>query len=148
MEALVASLIAAMSGAGVYLILRRRTFAIVLGTALLSYSINLFLVTTGRLAVNKPPLLSNLVPGQDGFTDPLPQALVLTAIVIGFGITAVMLMMALGSFIEGGDDHVNMPPADRLGPRHPGPDGVRSLRPPLPPEAARPPSDGQGGRQS
>ena len=107
MEALVASLIAAMSGAGVYLILRRRTFAIVLGTALLSYSINLFLVTTGRLAVNKPPLLSNLVPGQDGFTDPLPQALVLTAIVIAFAMTAVAVVVAMRNHADLRSDHVD-----------------------------------------
>lgn len=116
MEFLVASLIGTLSAAGVYLILRRRSFALVLGTTLLSYAINVFLFATGRLAVNQPPLLGDLVPMQPGYTDPLPQALVLTAIVISFGMTAVTVMMALGSFIEGGDDLVDMPEEDRLGP--------------------------------
>ncbi len=116
MELLVASLIGTLSAAGVYLILRRRSFAVVLGTAMLSYAINLFLVSTGRLAVNMPPLLGGQVPGQAGYTDPLPQALVLTAIVIGFGMSAVTLMMALGAFVAGGDDRIDLPPADREGP--------------------------------
>src|SRR5690606_22438287 len=99
MELLVASLIGTLSAAGVYLILRRRSFAVVLGTAMLSYAINLFLVSTGRLAVSMPPLLGGQVPGQAGYTDPRPQALVLTAFVIGFGMSAVTLMMALGAFV-------------------------------------------------
>lgn len=122
MEFLVASLIGTLSAAGVYLILRRRSFALVLGTTLLSYAINVFLFATGRLVVNQPPLLGDLVPMQAGYTDPLPQALVLTAIVISFGMTAVTVMMALGAYIEGGDDLVDMPDEDRLGPsEHPTP---------------------------
>lgn len=116
MEILVASFIGALSAAGVYLILRRRSFAVVLGTTLLSYAINVFLFSTGRLIVNAPPLLGGQVAGQQVYTDPLPQALVLTAIVISFGMTAVVVMMALGAFIEGGDDRVDMPASDRLGP--------------------------------
>lgn len=115
MELLVASAIGAMTAAGVFLILRLRTFAVVLGMAMLSYAINAFLFITGRLTVNLPPILHG--HGHDAhYTDPLPQALVLTAIVISFGMTAVVVMMALGAFIEGGDDRIDMPDDDRIMP--------------------------------
>lgn len=112
MEILVASAIGAMTAAGVYLILRLRSFAVVLGMTMLSYAINVFLFTTGRLVVNAPPILDKYAENAV-YTDPLPQALVLTAIVISFGMTAVVVMMALGAFIEGGDDFIDMPDADR-----------------------------------
>lgn len=116
MEALVASLIGALVAAAVYLMLRRRTFALVLGSTMMTYAVNLFLVSTGRLVVNMPPVLGGHVPGQSDYTDPLPQALVLTAIVISFGMTAVTVMMAIGAFVEAGNDRVDMPRADRFGP--------------------------------
>ena len=117
MELLVATAIGAITAAGVYLILRLRTFAVVLGMTMLTYAINAFLFVTGRLVVNMAPILSshdNISPAD--YTDPLPQALVLTAIVISFGMTAVVVMMSLGAFIEGGDDRVNMPESDRIMP--------------------------------
>ena len=110
MEALLASAIGVMTAAGIYLILRLRSFAVVLGTTMLSYAINLFLFSTGRLVVNAPPVLRE---GAGAYTDPLPQALVLTAIVISFGMTAVTVMMALGAYLAGGDDRIDMPRADR-----------------------------------
>lgn len=114
MELLVATAIGACTAAGVYLILRLRTFAVVLGMTMLTYAINAFLFITGRLVVNMPPILVH--HGEASYTDPLPQALVLTAIVISFGMTAVVVMMALGAFIEGGDDRINMPQNDRIMP--------------------------------
>jgi multicomponent K+:H+ antiporter subunit C len=111
MELLVSSAIGVLTAAGVYLILRLRTFAVVLGMTMLSYAINVFLFATGRLIVDAPPILQE---GVTVYTDPLPQALVLTAIVISFGMTAVVVMMALGAFLEGGDDRVDMPRSDRL----------------------------------
>ncbi|WP_374633175.1 Na+/H+ antiporter subunit C [Paracoccus sp. (in: a-proteobacteria)] len=113
MELLVSSAIGVLTAAGVYLILRLRTFAVVLGMTMLSYAINVFLFATGRLIVDAPPILQE---GVEIYTDPVPQALVLTAIVISFGMTAVVVMMALGAFLEGGDDRVDMPRADRLPP--------------------------------
>ncbi len=115
MEILVATAIGAMMAAAIYLILRLHTFAVILGMTMLTYAINAFLFATGRLVVNAPPILR----GHDAinpadYTDPLPQALVLTAIVISFGMTAVVVMMSLGAFIEGGDDRIDMPPKDRL----------------------------------
>ena len=108
MEALVAIAIGAMSASGIYLVLRLRTFPVVIGMTMMSYAINLFLVATGRLAVNKPPILQNHgAPDFSAYTDPLPQALTLTAIVISFGMTAVIVMMSLGARFEGGDDRVD-----------------------------------------
>ncbi len=72
MELLVASAVAVMSAVGVYLILRARTFPVVLGTAMLSYAVNVFLFATGRLVVNRAPILADAA---QGYTDPLPQAL-------------------------------------------------------------------------
>lgn len=106
MELVVASAIGILTAGGVYLILRLRAFPIILGLALLSYAVNVFIFTSGRLAVNLPPILSK---AKDvAYTDPLPQALVLTAIVISFGMTAVLVMIALGSFLENGTDRVDI----------------------------------------
>jgi len=104
MEALLASLIGALTAAGVYLALRGRTFPVVLGLTLLSYAVNLFLFAMGRLAIGQPPVIDTGLPG---YADPLPQALVLTAIVIGFAMTAFVIMLALKARAELGDDHVD-----------------------------------------
>ncbi|MDD8023739.1 MAG: Na+/H+ antiporter subunit C [Paracoccaceae bacterium] len=108
MEALVASAIGIMTAAGIYLILRLRTFPVVLGMAMLSYAVNIFLFATGRLAVNMPPILEHAGVNTPGYTDPMPQALVLTAIVISFGMTAVVVMLSLGAFIEAGNDRIDL----------------------------------------
>ena len=82
MELLVASAVGLMTAAGVYLILRRAAFPVILGLAMLSYAVNVFIFASGRLAIGLPPML---LKGGHGYTDPLTQALVLTAIVISFG---------------------------------------------------------------
>lgn len=104
MEFLLSSAIGLLTAAGVYLVLRARTYPVVLGLAMLSYATNLFLFATGRLVLDRPPVISALA---NGYTDPLPQALVLTAIVISFGMTAVIVVMALRSYLENGSDHVD-----------------------------------------
>lgn len=106
MEILVASAIGILTAAGIYMILRLRTFPVIIGTSLLSYAVNVFLFASGRLAVNAPPVLRD---GIDVYADPLPQALVLTAIVISFGMTAVVVIMAVGSYLSADDDMVNDP---------------------------------------
>jgi multicomponent K+:H+ antiporter subunit C len=90
-----------------------RTFPVILGISLLTYAVNVFLFASGRLAVGAPPILQK---GVDGivYTDPLPQALVLTAIVISFGMTAVVVMIALGAYLGADDDSVNDDPDDDL----------------------------------
>ena len=103
MELLLALAIGLLSGCGVYLVLRERTFSVILGLSLLSYAVNLFLFASGRLYENAPPIVR---PGAL-LADPLPQALILTAIVIGFGMTAFVLILALRARGELGNDHVD-----------------------------------------
>ena len=104
MEILVASAVGILTAAGIYLILRYRTFPVILGTAFISYAVNVFLFASGRLAVNRPPVLQDDVTL---YTDPLPQALVLTAIVIAFGMTAVVVMIGVGAYLSSQDDHID-----------------------------------------
>ncbi|MGM0583155.1 MAG: Na+/H+ antiporter subunit C [Pseudomonadota bacterium] len=106
MELLVASAVGALTAVGVYLVLRLRTFPVILGMAILSYAVNVFLFATGRLAVNLPPVLRDH-EASGAYTDPLPQALVLTAIVISFGMTAVVVMLALGAYLSSGTDRID-----------------------------------------
>lgn len=104
MEYLVASAIAVLTGTGVYLMLRLRTFPVILGLSLLAYAVNFFLFASGRLMLDAPPLLYVDAPHTDG----LPQALTLTAIVIAFGMTALVVVLALAAFLKSGTDSVNM----------------------------------------
>jgi len=103
MEAVIALSIGLLVACGVYLLLRARTFPVVLGLTLLSYGVNLFLFTMGRLQFGAPPLIGY----SETYADPLPQALVLTAIVIGFGMTAFVVVLALRARYEWGNDHVD-----------------------------------------
>lgn len=118
MEYVVASSVGTLTAAGVYLILRLRAFPVILGMAMLSYAVNVFLFSTGRLAVDLPPVLEKSAAA---YTDPLPQALVLTAIVISFGMTAVLVMIALGAFFENGDDRIDMDAEPEAGDTERGP---------------------------
>ena len=104
MEILIATAIGLMTAAGVYLLLRRHSFPVILGLVFLSYAVNLFLFAMGRLRVDAAPIL---LDGVTRYTDPLPQALVLTAIVISFGMTALIVVLALRSFLETGSDRVD-----------------------------------------
>jgi multicomponent K+:H+ antiporter subunit C len=103
-EYLVAGAIAILTACGVYLSLRGRTFPVVLGLGLLSYAVNLFIVAMGRLWIAVPPLIAE---GADAYADPLPQALVLTAIVIGFAATGLIIAVALALREATGTDHVD-----------------------------------------
>lgn len=104
MEALIALVIGVLTAGGVFLALRAQTFPVVLGLTLLSYAVNLFLFVMGRLAIGMPPIISDAATT---YTDPLPQALVLTAIVISFGMTAFVIVLALKACAELGNDHVD-----------------------------------------
>ncbi len=104
LELLVVSAITMLVAGGIYLALRGRTFQVVLGLTLLSYAVNLFLFAIGRLVVDRPPLYAK---GVAQHADPLPQALVLTAIVITFGMTAMTVILSLRSFLETGSDQVD-----------------------------------------
>lgn len=106
MEMIVASAVGTLTAGGIYLVLRLRAFPVILGLAMLSYAVNVFLFSSGRLMTAAPPVLQKY--GEATYSDPLPQALVLTAIVISFGMTAVLVMIALGSYLESSDDGVNV----------------------------------------
>ena len=108
MELIVALLIGALAGAGVWLLLRPRTFQVVLGLSLLSYAVNLFIFVMGWVRGGLPPFVKPGAPMDLAlFADPLPQALVLTAIVISFATTAVLLVVLLAARGYTGTDHVD-----------------------------------------
>ena len=114
MELLVASAIGILTAGGLYLVMRLRTFPVILGISLLTYAVNVFLFASGRLTVGSAPILQDDVTR---YADPLPQALVLTAIVISFGMTAVVVMIALGAYLGSNDDRVDDPvDAPKTGP--------------------------------
>ncbi len=103
MEFLVATGIGFVTACGIYLLLRGRSFTVVLGLSLLGYAVNVFIFAMGRLWSGAPPILL----GEGPFADPLPQALVLTAIVIGFATTGFVIELALRSRHENGSDQVD-----------------------------------------
>ena len=92
MELLLASAVGILTASGVYLVLRQRTFPVIVGLSLLSYAVNVFLFATGRLIVNQPPILQK---GVTEYTDPLPQAL-------------VIVMIALSAYLSDEDDTVDL----------------------------------------
>jgi len=104
LEALLAIAVGVLTGTGVFLMLRARTFPVLLGLTLLSYAVNLFLFASGRLVVASAPLTDL---GLATYPDPVPQALVLTAIVIGFRMTALLVVLALRALRDTGGDHVD-----------------------------------------
>ncbi len=108
METVLALAIGVVTGSGVWLLLRPRTFQLLVGLLLLSYAVNLFIFSIGGLAIDSEPILVDAVPADlVHYTDPVPQALVLTAIVIGFAMTALLLVVVLASRGMTGTDHVD-----------------------------------------
>ena len=108
MEEVIAIAIGVLAACGVWLVLRPRTFQVIMGLCLLSYGVNLFIFSMGSLFIGKEPMIKDGVT-QDllHYTDPLPQALVLTAIVISFAMTALFLVVLLASRGLTGTDHVD-----------------------------------------
>jgi multicomponent K+:H+ antiporter subunit C len=108
MEVVLALVIGVLGGAGVWLVLRPRSYQVIMGLALLSYAVNLFIFSMGSLLIDRPPIVvAGAPPALDYYTDPIPQSLVLTAIVIGFATTALFLVVLLASRGLSGTDHVN-----------------------------------------
>lgn len=83
--------------AAVYLILSKSLLRIIIGTGLLSHGAHLLILSMGGLGGSAPPVLTD---GVTDFADPLPQALILTAIVIAFGVTAFILVLAYRTYQE------------------------------------------------
>jgi len=108
MEIVFALAIGVLAGAGVWLLLRPRTFQVIMGLSLLSYAVNLFIFGMGRLRVGAAPMIDPARGSNPAlYADPLPQALVLTAIVIGFATTALFLVVLLAARGLSGTDHVD-----------------------------------------
>ena len=108
MEAVVALGLAVLAGSGVWLVLRPRTFQVIIGLSLLSYAVNLFIFVMGWVRGGLAPIVQAAVaPDPARFADPLPQALVLTAIVIAFAATALLLVVLIAARGLTGTDHVD-----------------------------------------
>jgi multicomponent K+:H+ antiporter subunit C len=107
MELIVALAIGVLSGSGVWLILRPRTFQVIMGLALISYGVNLFIFSMGRLVTDRPPIVGGHPIDPSVYADPVPQALILTAIVISFATTALFLVLLLAARGLTGTDHVD-----------------------------------------
>jgi multicomponent K+:H+ antiporter subunit C len=108
MELIISLAIGIVFGSGIWLVLRPRSFQVLSGLMLMSYAVNLFIFVMGRLWVDAPPLTPpGATPVPSHLADPLPQALVLTAIVIGFATTALYLVVMIGSRGLTGTDHVD-----------------------------------------
>ena len=108
MEIVVSIAIGVLASAGVWLVLRPRTFQVLIGLSLLSYAINLFIFSVGSLSIDMEPIVRPGVAADLlNYTDPLPQSLVLTAIVISFATTALFLVVLLALRGLSGGDHVD-----------------------------------------
>ncbi len=108
MELVLSIAIGVLAASGIWLLMRPRTFQVIVGLCLLSYAVNLFIFSMGRLTVGAPPIMPKggfIDP--TAYADPLPQALVLTAIVISFATTALFLVVMIVSRGMTGTDHVD-----------------------------------------
>jgi multicomponent K+:H+ antiporter subunit C len=107
-ELVIAAAIGVLAGSGVWLLLRPRTFQVAIGLTLLSYAVNIFIFAMGGLRSGAAPVVSRAAAATPAaYADPLPQALVLTAIVISFATTALLLVVLLASRGLSGTDHVD-----------------------------------------
>lgn len=114
MEIILALSIGALAGSGVWLLLRSRTYQVLIGLSILSYAVNIFIFAMGRLSSGTPPVLKSGAPADlVHYTDPVPQALVLTAIVITFAMTGLILVVLLAARGLAGNDHVDGRGGDR-----------------------------------
>ena len=108
MEIVIALAIGVLGGCGVWLALRPRSYQVIMGLSLLSYAVNLFIFAMGSLSIAAEPIVKPGVPPDLlHYTDPMPQALVLTAIVIGFAMTALSLVVLMALRGLTGTDHVD-----------------------------------------
>ena len=101
MESLIVVLVGVLVAVATYLILSRNLIRVIIGTAVLSHAVHLLILTIGGLKKGAVPLLLE----SDGpYTDALPQALILTAIVISFAVTAFVLVLAYRTYVTNGSD--------------------------------------------
>ena len=107
MELILSIGIGVLVGSGVWLLLRPRTYQLIIGLSLISYGVNLFIFSMGRPGIIAAPIPATGATSPADYADPVPQALVLTAIVIGFATTALFLVVLLASRGLTGSDHVD-----------------------------------------
>jgi multicomponent K+:H+ antiporter subunit C len=107
MEIVLALAIGVLTAAGVWLVLRPRSFQVLIGLTLLSYAVNLFIFSTGGVRIGAEPVLRGEAVSLLSYADPGPHALVLTAIVISFATTALLLVVVLAARGLTGGDHVD-----------------------------------------
>lgn len=94
MEILLIIIIGLLHAGGLYMLLRRSMFKMIIGLILLGNGANLLIFLLGRLVKGKPPVIEDgMKVFLDSYADPLPQALVLTAIVIGFGLQSFAIIL-------------------------------------------------------
>ncbi|QGH35043.1 Na(+)/H(+) antiporter subunit C [Gracilibacillus salitolerans] len=103
MEIIMSILAGVLFTAGVYNLLQKQMLRIIIGTALISHGAHLFILTMGELKTGAPPILDYDI---ENYTDPLPQALILTSIVISFGVTSLLLVLAYRASKENGTDNM------------------------------------------
>ena len=108
MELVLAVTAGVLYGTGVYLMLRRRLAQLIIGLGLLSNGTNLLIFTAGGLTRGRPPIVAEGSKTiTQPFADPVPQSLVLTAIVIGFGLLAFSLVLAHRVHVSTGTDDID-----------------------------------------
>jgi multicomponent K+:H+ antiporter subunit C len=108
MEIVLSAAIGILTASGAWLLMRPRTFQVIVGLCLLSYAVNLFIFSMGRLTVGAPAIMPRGgFVNPDAYADPIPQALVLTAIVISFATTALFLVVLIAARGFSGTDHVD-----------------------------------------
>lgn len=103
MEIVTSILSGILFATGVYNLLQKQLLRIIIGTALMSHGAHLFILTMGKLKEGKPPII---VEGVENYVDPLPQALILTSIVISFGVTSFLLVLAYRASRLNGTDNM------------------------------------------
>lgn len=103
MEIIISILAGILFSVAIYNLLQKQLLRIIIGTVLISHGAHLFILTMGKLKRGQPPVLKE---GIANYTDPLPQALILTSIVISFGITSVLLVLAYRTAKENKTDNM------------------------------------------
>ncbi|WP_188453589.1 Na(+)/H(+) antiporter subunit C [Virgibacillus oceani] len=101
MEIIISILAGILFATAIYNLLQKQLLRIIIGTVLLSHGAHLFILTMGELKRAKPPIL---IEGIKDYVDPLPQALILTSIVISFGITSLLLVLTYRAIKENKTD--------------------------------------------
>ena len=113
MELVLAIVAGVLYASGLYLMLRRRLAQLIIGLSLLSNGSNILILSAAGVTRGKPPLISAASVTADQFADPVPQSLILTAIVIGFGVLAFSLVLAHRVHESAGSDDIDAIGPDR-----------------------------------